>query len=56
MPDHSRQTGIAMEKTYQFMLWLVPTVEKFPRSLKFSLGDRVLNAGIAVLEGIIDAT
>ena len=25
MPDHARQTGIAMEKTYPFMLWLVPT-------------------------------
>ena len=56
MPDHARETGIAMEKTYQFMLWLIPTVEKFPRSLKFSLGDRVLNAGMEVLEGIIDAT
>ena len=27
MPDHARQTGIAMEKTYPFMLWLVLTVE-----------------------------
>ena len=45
-----------MEKTCRFMLWLIPPVEKFPRSLKFSLGDRVLNAGMAVLEGLIDAT
>ena len=25
---------------YRFLLWLVPTVEKFPRSQKFLLGDR----------------
>ena len=30
--DHARQTGPALEKAYQFVLWLVPTVEKFPRS------------------------
>jgi hypothetical protein len=29
--DRSRQTGPALEKTYQFLNWLVPTVEKFPR-------------------------
>ena len=39
MPDHTRQTGITMEKTYPFMLWLVSTVEKFLQSLKFSLGN-----------------
>ena len=39
MPDHARQTGIAMDKTCQFMLWLIPTVEKFPQSLKFSFGN-----------------
>lgn len=36
-PDHSRKTGIALEKTYQFLLWLIPTVEKFPKSQRFLL-------------------
>ena len=26
---------------YRLVLWLVPTVEKFPRSQKFLLGDRL---------------
>lgn len=26
----AEQAGVALEKAYQFMLWLVPTVEKFP--------------------------
>lgn len=30
-----------MEAYFQFLMWLVPTVEKFPRSQKFLLGDRI---------------
>ena len=40
-PDDSRRTGPALEKTYRFLFWLMPTVEKFPRSYKFVLGDRI---------------
>jgi hypothetical protein len=40
-PDGARQNGPALEKAYQFALWLVPTVEKFPRSQNFLLGDRL---------------
>jgi len=54
--DHAKQTGIALEKAYQFTLWLIPTVEKFPRSQKFVLGDRIETAALDVVEGIVDAT
>ena len=54
--DRSRQTGPALEKTYQFLNWLVPTVEKFPRSQKFLLGDRIQTAALDVLDGLIEAT
>ena len=33
--------GPALETMYQFLLWLVPAVEKFPRRQKFLLGDRI---------------
>ncbi len=39
--DRSREYGPALEAAYRFTLWLVPTVEKFPRSQKFLLGDRI---------------
>ena len=26
---------------YRFLLWLVPTIEGFPRIQKFMLGDRI---------------
>lgn len=54
--DHARKTGPALEKTYRFLLWLVPTVEKFPRAQKFMLGDRIQATALDVLEGLIDAT
>lgn len=56
MPDNSKQTGPALEKTYQFVLWLLPTVEKSPRSHKFSLGDRIQSAALDALEGLVEAT
>jgi hypothetical protein len=54
--DKSRQTGPALEQTYQFILWLIPTVEKFPRDRKFLLGDRIQATALDVLEGLIEAT
>ncbi len=41
---------------YRFLLWLVPTVEKFPRSQKFLLGDRIQATALDVLERLIEAT
>ena len=38
------------------MLWLVPAVEKFPRSQKFLLGDRIQSAALDVITGLVEAT
>lgn len=54
--DTARRTGPALEATYRFLLWLVPTVEKFPRSQKFLLGDRIQTTAFDVLERLIEAT
>jgi len=51
-----RATGPALEAMYRFILWLVPTVEGFPRSQKFLLGDRLQGEAMAVLDHLIDAT
>ncbi len=52
----ARQAGPAVEAMCQFMLWLVPTVERFPRSQKFLIGDRIQSTALSVLEALIDAT
>ena len=41
MSDNARKTGAAIEAHFQFLMWLVPTVEKFPRPQKLLLGDRI---------------
>lgn len=51
-----RAVGPALEAAYQFILWLIPTVEKFPRNQKFQLGDRIQNDALNVLERLIEAT
>jgi len=56
MADNARQTGPALEAHRQFLKWLVPTVEKFPRSQKFMLGDRIQGTALDVLEALIEAT
>ena len=54
--DQARQTGPALEAHYRFILWLVPTVERFPRRQKFLLGDRMQSAALDVLDALIEAT
>ena len=54
--DGARSTGAALESHYRFVLWLVPAVERFPRSQKFLLGDRIQATALDVLERLIEAT
>lgn len=44
-----------VEAMYQFLLWLIPTLEKFPRSQKFLLGDRLQAQAQDVLDALIEA-
>jgi hypothetical protein len=53
MPDNSRRTGAAIEAHYRFLAWLVPTIEKFPKSHKFTIGDRIETVALDVLEALI---
>ena len=43
------------EKTYELILWLYPTVNKFPRSQRFVLGQQIENTILEILKGIIEA-
>ena len=45
----------AIIKLYDFLLWMIPKLEKFPRSQKFLLGDRIENLMLDILELLIDA-
>ncbi len=51
-----REVGPALEAMNGFIRWLIPAVEKFPRSQKFLLGDRIQATALDVLERLIEAT
>jgi len=42
-------------KTYEFMKWLHITLSKFPNTEKYTLGQKIENAALGVLEGIIQS-
>ena len=46
----------AVPKLYDVISWLLGRVEKFPRSQKFTLGDRIVNLALDTLELLIEAT
>ena len=52
----TRQYGPALEKSYRFLMWLIPTLDKFPKSQRFLLGDRIESTALDMLEGLIEAT
>ena len=54
--DGARDTGPALESHLRFLLWLIPTVERFPRSQKFPLGDRIQTTTFREVEQLVDAT
>lgn len=56
MTGNARRTGPALEAHFQFLLWLAPAVQKFPRSQKFVLGDRIQTTALDVLDALIEAT
>lgn len=43
------------QKTYDLILWIYPTVNKFPKSQRFVLGQQIENAILKILQGIIEA-
>lgn len=52
----NRHGGPALEHMFQLVKWLVPTLEKFPRTQRFLLGDRIQAAALDALEGLTTAT
>jgi len=45
----------AITRCYDLILWLVPAVDKFPRTRKFTLGGRIEAICLETLEALIEA-
>jgi hypothetical protein len=48
-------TPIAVVKTYDLVLWLLPKVEKFARSYRFTVDDRMVNLALDLLPVLVEA-
>lgn len=46
----------AVPKLYDLIMWLMGRVERFPRSQKFTLGNRIVNISLDTLDLLIEAT
>jgi hypothetical protein len=44
-----------IQKTYDFVKWFVPILNKLPRDHKFILGDRMITEVYELLEGLLKA-
>lgn len=49
------EPAVVVGKTYDLTLWLLPKVEKFPRSYRFSVGDRLVAVSLDLLTLLVDA-
>ena len=56
MPQATREEpAVVVGKTYDFLLWLLPKAEKFSRSYRFSVGERVVSHGLDLLLILVGA-
>ncbi len=49
------RTPQAVQTCHELLLWLIPQLDKFPRARRFTLGERIENGLLEVLELLVDA-
>ncbi len=55
MTNTNSDPAIVVGKAYDFVSWLLPVVEKFPRTYRFTLGDRLSSHGLDLLLTLVEA-
>ena len=53
--EQGSESAVVVQKTYDLLLWLLPKAEKFPRSFRFSVGDRLVAVGLDLLLALVEA-
>lgn len=54
-PGKGGEPAVVVQHAYDLTLWLVRKVEKFPRSFRFTVGDRVIARSLDLLETLVEA-
>jgi hypothetical protein len=55
MPNPQPSRPEAVNACHDLLLWIIPQLDKFPRLRRFTLGERIENGLLDVLEGLTDA-
>lgn len=50
------ETVVVVQKAYDWNLWVLPKVEKFPKSYRFSVGQNLVSTSLELLMNLVDAT
>jgi hypothetical protein len=50
------EPAVVVQKAYDWALWILPKVEKFPKSYRFSVGQSMVTASLELLMNLVDAT
>jgi|SRR5271157_3026188 len=50
------ETAVVVQKAYEWNLWILPKVEKFPKSYRFSIGQNLVETSLDLLMLLVDAT
>jgi hypothetical protein len=53
-PDQ-QEPAVVVGKAYDFVLWLLPKVEKFSRAYRYTVGERLTNNGLDLLLALVEA-
>src|ERR1017187_10556635 len=54
-PGNRDEPAIVVAKAYDLVLWLLPKAEKFSRSYRFSVGERVVAHALDLLLALVEA-
>ena len=49
------ETPVVVQKAYEFNLWTIQKVGSFPKSYRFSIGDRLVDGVLDILMRLVDA-
>jgi hypothetical protein len=54
-PNRSSSTPKAIQDCRELLLWMIPHLDKLPRNRRYTLGDKLENRVLCVLESLVSA-
>jgi len=51
-----QEPAVVVQKAYDWTLWVLPKLEKFPQSYRFSVGQNLVASSLDLLVNLVDAS